>query len=907
MKEKQYKIINIVFYKFYEGTEEKKQACVFYRDGSVKEVSYEDGITACEEIVKERQITSKNAFSEMINKEIIHVVSKKEFVNNFNNYVNKELIDSEIIEDAIDESLEKTEIDELDEEIKEEPKKAATSSQIIDLGEGLDDEDEEEEIKDEDSELVGKEEPKKTVKSFLANLHKTKMNDKNKDDDDDDFFDGDFDEDEDEEEIEDNKDSDTVTSDEDSNIDDSIDNDDDYYDDDFEDEFDDSFDDSFDESIEDKDVNTKKAKKESKVGGFFKKVWNKFKRSPLGVKLTAVGTAALLTLGLTSCGTSVKSKTGEMTQSNLTTISGNSVAGGKIKDNATIVRPTPAVADNNANVHTAATYEELLSATTNETQKKAMINVKTVLEAFNNVFAKAYVEEGKDIKACLTFDEVVALQQAYNDYSKNEIRDIFNGAEIRADQMTKDYKSASLQLMGAYAIENSENPVDMSRLLETDEAKEFYNKYHTMFLDAKKATGTDQLNKVKAFYTEVMKDFPITKDVRTEGIAHADAYNTIEAYKLSVTPMIAAAEMIFQNLAIDYTLNNSEIDFINDIGLCNYADDTFERVETITLSSADDKANPLYEQYRDAIIELMKVKDAYVIDDAHRELSKLDSFQRAVNGHFEVVEATGTKVTSKETTTTKTESRTETKTWEEKKTTTRTEQHKETKEITKEEKEKIDKEIEKKNKEAKEKAEKEAEEKRKQLQKEADEKKKEIEKEIEEEKKDLEDKIKEANDKIDKNNKDTDSTNNTKVNEKDFGDHNVKFDDNHSDKDGNLDDSVRDITTDKTGDKTNEPLPDPNKTGEEFDRRAPKYEAPKEEQKTIIVEEETEEDKEEQTDSKVTVEYRDNDTSIEYSGEVTFFDADGNPISNEDLVNVYIENMVDENDPALDDNLKFFK
>ena len=35
------------------------------------------------------------------------------------------------------------------------------------------------------------------------------------------------------------------------------------------------------------------------------------------------------------------------------------------------------------------------------------------------------------------------------------------------------------------------------------------------------------------------------------------------------------------------TLNDTEIDFINDIGLCNYADDTFERLETIVSRSPD--------------------------------------------------------------------------------------------------------------------------------------------------------------------------------------------------------------------------------------------------------------------------------------------------------------------------------
>ena len=38
--------------------------------------------------------------------------------------------------------------------------------------------------------------------------------------------------------------------------------------------------------------------------------------------------------------------------------------------------------------------------------------------------------------------------------------------------------------------------IDMSYLLETEEGKEFYNKYQTMFLEAKEATGQDRLDKI---------------------------------------------------------------------------------------------------------------------------------------------------------------------------------------------------------------------------------------------------------------------------------------------------------------------------------------------------------------------------------------------------------------------------
>ena len=48
------KIENIVFYKSFNNNLEERAACIFYNDGSVVEVSYDEGLTACEEIVKER-------------------------------------------------------------------------------------------------------------------------------------------------------------------------------------------------------------------------------------------------------------------------------------------------------------------------------------------------------------------------------------------------------------------------------------------------------------------------------------------------------------------------------------------------------------------------------------------------------------------------------------------------------------------------------------------------------------------------------------------------------------------------------------------------------------------------------------------------------------------------------------
>ncbi len=724
------RIANLVFYKYYneEGKEERR-ACIFYNDGTTKHVTYDEGIDACQEIVKEYHITSRDAFKELINNNIIHVTSGSELYKNFSNYVVNE-INMDNFENT--ENL-------LDEDAEEE----------IDIDDSLDDSEADEEIEDEleDEDFFEEE----------------------------DFAD-DIDNDE---EIEENE----------------------------EIEADDSLDEDI-EDLEDIEEDLEEQPKERKgILGFFQRGWEKIRKNKLVGRISLCFGALLVFVAGYTCGAR-KTKEGQIFNSNFvqeSQLSDN-------KDTSKSEKVTFKAGDNS--LYNNYTFSQLQEVTYNQPQKKSMKALQKTISNFNGSFANAYLEEGKDVRAALTFDEMVAIQQAYNDYSKDEIKAYFNGAEINASNMDKDYKSATLQLMGAHVIENREHPVDMSKMLNDEKAKEFYAKFHEMFLQAKEATGEDKIAKVNAFRQEIRKEFPITKDVRTEGIMHADAYDSIKSYKLSVVPMIAASEMMFQNLETDNTLNDSEIDFLNDIGLCNYAQDKFEKIETITLSSEADKTNPLYEQYRNSIINSLKKKNQYVTDDAHRDLSKLDAFQNQVNWHFETDESgyfTGEVYYTVET-------RTETKTWTTKQTNYREEIAAVEKEIPASERAKIDKKIAKENDEAKAKGEKEAEKTKDKMQKEADKDAEKVKKEVKEDEKDLQDKIDDANDKIDENNKDEDTSNDEKVNEKDFGDHDVDFDDEHSDDQGNLNNSVENITTDGTGDQTNEELPDSNKTGEKFDK-----------------------------------------------------------------------------------------
>ena len=587
----------------------------------------------------------------------------------------------------------------------------------------------------------------------------------------------------------------------------------------------DAFDDDFDNENEDENDDDNDRTTSPKKENIIKRLWKKIKRSPIGKKITAVIVSAALIFGigggLYSC-SKRQTREGVMNNSNIVTMNDSEDA--KNSTNGIII-----VGDNSS--YNNCTVKQLLDVTTSQVQKESMSNLQKSIIGFNESFADAHTGsyqnaagETVDVRAALSFDEMVALQQAYNDYSKTELKAYFNGTDVSKDSLTRSYKDASLQLMGAYVIETSEHPVDMSGLINSEEGKAFYNKYHQMFLAAKTATGDEKLEKIKEFYSAVKIDFPITQEVRTEGIAHADDYATLASYKLSVAPMIAAGEIMWQNLEVDETLDDSTIDFLNDLGLCNYAESKFGIIETISLTSESDSTNPLYEQYKSAFEKELKEKNIYVIDDEHRELSKLQEFQEAVNWHFENEESYGY---SSGVVMTTSETYQEKYSWQESHTTYSSEQTRETVEasqipdgVRNDLENQVNSEIASENEQAKQEAEKKAEETQKEMQKEEDKKAEQIEEEIKKDDQQFQDQVDKANETIDRNNSDQDTSNDEKVNESEFGG-NVDFDEDHSDDNGNLDDSVENITTNGDGDQTGEELPDPNQTGAEFDKKAP--------------------------------------------------------------------------------------
>ena len=141
------KIANIVFYKFNNGGEESRQACIFYTDGTIANATYQEGINACEEIAKELHITSKDAFQQMINKELIHVMTGSELERKFNSFIVAESQNEESKDEEISPSFKAVEglgnddEENISEAVEEDSMESSNTSESQEVEEDFEDED----------------------------------------------------------------------------------------------------------------------------------------------------------------------------------------------------------------------------------------------------------------------------------------------------------------------------------------------------------------------------------------------------------------------------------------------------------------------------------------------------------------------------------------------------------------------------------------------------------------------------------------------------------------------------------------------------------------------------------------------------------------------------------------------
>ena len=207
-----------------------------------------------------------------------------------------------------------------------------------------------------------------------------------------------------------------------------------------------------------------------------------------GKRLAAAATAVALAFGLGSCANPDVAKNAQPEQTELTQdelanltdeellqmINSGELSLEQVKEMLASGEIKNDILDN-------LSYEQLLQVTNSEIQQQEMSKIGNYLDYFNGTFADKYVEANHPgVRAVLTWEEVNAINLAYNDFSKEEIRAIFNGEEVSSAAFTNSYKEATLQLMGAFVLETRDMPVNLDSLLNTEEGRAFYQKYNEL-------------------------------------------------------------------------------------------------------------------------------------------------------------------------------------------------------------------------------------------------------------------------------------------------------------------------------------------------------------------------------------------------------------------------------------------
>lgn len=276
-------------------------------------------------------------------------------------------------------------------------------------------------------------------------------------------------------------------------------------------------------------------------------------------------------------------------------------------------------------------YEQLLYITTDKTQQTAMQKISNFMDKYNIDFADKCLDANNvNIRTSLTWDEVNALNLAYNDYTQDQVKAIFNDAESM--DFANAYKEAYLQLLGAYVLSTNKNPVQLSQLIDSAEGKEFVNKYENSYYEAKNLTGDAKVNSANIFLQKVIDDFSV----------NATDKKDIESYKLAVAPIVGAAVSIFQDLEVNQTNLEKVTTYFNNLGLFNQAEENLNMAKALT--GEEEAENPTYQQFKGEKIKEQQTANVYYVNDKKRDLSQLESFKSLVDWHYNLDENGSLKI-----------------------------------------------------------------------------------------------------------------------------------------------------------------------------------------------------------------------------------------------------------------------
>ena len=243
-----------------------------------------------------------------------------------------------------------------------------------------------------------------------------------------------------------------------------------------------------------------------------------------------------------------------------------------------------------------------LSNTATNAQKNHMLNMSLYLTIYNGSFANK--TEDSNHRAALRWDEVAALKLAYNNYTDDELKEIFNGQKLDHDTLYKDFNKASKQLVKAFKVDDRKYPVSLDVIIDSKSGKNKYYKINKYFENAKKSTGVEKEKNIKKFYKAAYKAM-LNDNKKVE-------YNNIQLF---IKPMVNAADKLFNKEEKPKRLAKKVNKYYNSDKLANNLINRYSKVEQTLAKTKVNNNIPLYSQFRHAKIRELKDNHWYNISD----------------------------------------------------------------------------------------------------------------------------------------------------------------------------------------------------------------------------------------------------------------------------------------------------
>ncbi len=298
-------------------------------------------------------------------------------------------------------------------------------------------------------------------------------------------------------------------------------------------------------------------------------------------------------------------------------------------------------------------FDELMQVLNEGLKKDNAMTIYSFLENFNGDLADSlYLKGDEDKKFQIPWDTAVAMVLAYNEFDMNEMYQMFDNYDLRANDLYKLVKGYTTMSIPAYI--RLTNNTGIANLIQDQKSSEFYLKYENKLIEMNQArfkalesnadNDKNTFNaQAKAFNQMVRDDF-----LNDEGeVSFGSQENGYASGALaSVVPIISAGMEITRSTATHLT--DEEVKELNLDGYCNTIEATITNnvnnlksvqasvassnaiSETTEPTTADIKKEEettidiKYEIIRAAAIKQLTKENKYFISDALSTLPVYD-------------------------------------------------------------------------------------------------------------------------------------------------------------------------------------------------------------------------------------------------------------------------------------------